>query len=164
MTTELTTWLLCLDPGKASGCAIINTTPLQSDRKSPVSIVFSGEIQPDDLNDWLLETFKLAAKDGIGLECVCEDFIITPQTGKNSAAPWSLKKIGVLEFLGWLYKVPITFQTPAAAKSFVTNERLKSVGLWHKGGAGHANDALRHGALFLVSKKGWDHPGLIISG
>jgi hypothetical protein len=34
------------------------------------------------------------------------------------------------------------------------NPALKHLGIWHKGGEGHANDAIRHGLLALV-KTGW---------
>lgn len=160
MTTK--TYLLCLDPGKASGVALLDTTGLQTDNTDDVTIVESGELAPAELNTWLMRQFARAVEDKAALEAVCEDFIITTQTGKNSAAPWSLKKIGVLEFLCEMYGVPLTLQTPAAAKSFVSNQRLRNLGLWHKGGAGHANDALRHGALYLVNKRGWNPENLLI--
>lgn len=155
------TYLLCLDPGKASGVAVLETSSLQEDATADVEIVETGELQPSELNGWLLTWFNRALVEGAGLECVCEDFLITPQTGKNSTADWSLKKIGVLEFLGEMFQVKVTLQTPAAAKSFVDNKRLRALGLWHKGGAGHANDALRHGVLYLVNKRGWNPPDLL---
>jgi hypothetical protein len=34
------------------------------------------------------------------------------------------------------------------------NEALKKLDYWHKGGEGHALDAIRHGLLYLA-KKGW---------
>jgi len=158
---SMETRLLCLDPGKTSGCAILDTSELQENQSGEVKILMTGELSPEELDDWLIESFSSALADKAGFETVCEDFIITPQTGKNSAAPWSLKKIGVLEFLGRRYNVPVTLQTPAAAKSFVSNDRLRALGLWHKGGAGHANDALRHGVLYLVSKRGWNPENLL---
>lgn len=157
------TYLLCLDPGKASGCAILDTTTLQTDRTGDVEIVETVELQPSELNVWLLAWFNRALVEKAGLEAVCENFLITPQTGKNSTADWSLKKIGVLEFLGEMFSISVTLQTPAAAKSFVDNKRLRALGLWHKGGAGHANDALRHGVLYLVNKRGWN-PEDLLSG
>lgn len=157
----MTTYLLCLDPGLASGVAVLETSELQEDRAGAVSIIESGELQPKELNAWLLAWFNRAVEEKAGLECVCENFLITPQTGKNSTADWSLKKIGVLEFLGEMYSVNVTLQTPAAAKSFVDNKRLRALGLWHKGGAGHANDALRHGVLYLVDKRGWNPKNLL---
>jgi hypothetical protein len=34
------------------------------------------------------------------------------------------------------------------------NEALKKLEYWHRGGAGHALDAIRHGLLYLA-KNGW---------
>jgi hypothetical protein len=48
----------------------------------------------------------------------------------------------------------ITFQAPVDAKTMFSNESLKKIGTWHKGGDGHANDAIRHALLKLV-KSGW---------
>lgn len=149
--------LLCLDPGKASGVGILDYSDLDN-----IEIVFSGELQPVDLYKWLSQTFYDAKQAGDSLECVAEDFLITPQTGKNSAAPWSLKGNGALELMCTLYEVPYTYQTPARAKNFVPNDRLKAVGLWHKGGEGHARDALRHGVLYLVEKKNWRPENLLV--
>jgi len=48
----------------------------------------------------------------------------------------------------------ISFQTPADAKALFPNEALRKVGTWHKGGEGHALDAIRH-ALLKLTKLGW---------
>lgn len=157
------TYLLCLDPGKASGVALLDTTSLQEDGGAPVTIVTSAELQPEDLDGWLMEQFARAIEEGAALEAVCEAFLITPQTGKNSFAPWSLMKIGVLDFLCRMYGVPFKLQTPADAKSFVSNQRLRDLELWHRGGAGHANDALRHGVLYLIRERGWSPEKLLVA-
>src|SRR5690242_210005 len=47
---------------------------------------------------------------------ICESFIITPQTGKNSQAPWSLENIGIVRFFCAKAGMPLVFQTPAQAK------------------------------------------------
>jgi hypothetical protein len=48
----------------------------------------------------------------------------------------------------------IIFQSPADAKAMFSNEKLKKLEFWHKGGEGHALDAIRHAVLRLV-KIGW---------
>jgi hypothetical protein len=48
----------------------------------------------------------------------------------------------------------IYFQSPADAKAMFDNPKLKKLDYWHKGGEGHALDAIRHGLLRLV-KIGW---------
>jgi hypothetical protein len=88
---------------------------------------------------------------------VCERFVITAQTVRNSQAPFSLEQIGVLKHLCRSngYKAEdIGFQSPVDAKTMFPNEALKKIGTWHKGGEGHANDAIRH-ALLKLAKTGW---------
>lgn len=48
----------------------------------------------------------------------------------------------------------IIFQTPADAKAMFPNDKLKKLEYWHRGGEGHALDAIRHGLLRLA-KSGW---------
>ena len=48
----------------------------------------------------------------------------------------------------------IIFQSPADAKAMFDNPKLKKLEYWHKGGEGHALDAIRHGLLRCV-KLGW---------
>lgn len=93
----------------------------------------------------------------IPLEVVCERFTINAQTVRNTQAPYSLEQIGILkQCLMDIGVAPddIYFQSPADAKAMFTNEKLKKLGYWHKGGEGHALDAIRHGLLRLV-KSGW---------
>jgi hypothetical protein len=55
------------------------------------------------------------------------------------------------------HKMPtesIIFQSPADAKAMFPNEKLKKIGYWHKGGEGHALDAIRH-AVLRLAKSGW---------
>jgi len=48
----------------------------------------------------------------------------------------------------------IYFQPPANAMAMFDNKKLKKLEYWHKGGAGHALDAIRHALVRLVAK-GW---------
>jgi hypothetical protein len=86
----------------------------------------------------------------------CERFTITAQTVRNSQAPYSLEQIGVLKHLcresGHSVDA-ISFQAPVDAKRMFPNEVLRGLGIWHRGGAGHANDAIRHALLALVRQK-----------
>lgn len=85
---------------------------------------------------------------------VIEDFKITTGTGKLGSPDWSLRLIGAVEYLGFKYDIPVVKQYPSNAKAFSTNDKLRAVDMWHKGGAGHANDSLRHAMLYMV-KHGW---------
>lgn len=96
---------------------------------------------------------------------VCENFYITRETAKKSAAPWSLKLIGVMDYLcaeAGLWE-PV-MQSPGDAKNFSTDPRLKVLG-WYKGSgggfAGHADDASRHLLLYLAKNRLIDLKGLV---
>lgn len=83
---------------------------------------------------------------------VCESFIITPQTAKNTQAPWSLELIGVARMVSELYlQRPLILQQPASAKRFSSDVRLQRMG-WYLRGRGHANDASRHLLLLMATR------------
>jgi hypothetical protein len=143
--------ILSVDPGKASGIALLKWSEVKEEK--PV-IDFSVEVGP--------EAFAQMIDVGLmnvhaNFHVVCERFTINAQTVRNSQAPYSLEQIGVLKHLcrvkGYNPE-SIIFQSPADAKNMFPNEALKKVGIWHKGGEGHANDALRHALLKFV-KSGW---------
>lgn len=152
--------LICVDPGLLTGVALL------SRGDDTVSVVDSAELPEDEVAAWLriqLHGWTEQEAAGVDVNVVVEQFFITAQTAKNSQAPWSLELIGVTKQVlrdecydtGRVY-----WQKPSAAKSVVPNEKLHRLGLWHKGGAGHANDAIRHGALCLI-KRGWVDPRML---
>jgi hypothetical protein len=151
--------VLSVDPGKASGIAALRWS---GDSDETPEILFSDEIQPEDYADAVLRGLSYR-EEADTFRVVCERFVINAQTAKNSQAPYSLEQIGILKHLCRIndYAVDsIMFQAPVDAKSMFPNPTLKKIGIWHKGGEGHANDALRHGLLALVRLK-WV-PSLII--
>ena len=130
--------MIAIDPGKTTGVA-----------------VWSGDVHADQDEDWLrcchrLEAW-LAAWSGPTV-VVIERFIINVNTVGNSQAPWSLELIGVARYLAHKYGADYVLQTPADAKNFMKDERLKKLG-WHRKGKVHANDALRHLGLYVFSHK-----------
>lgn len=135
--------LLAVDPGLMTGVSMVDVSDLDSPK-----VIWSGE--------WDIETFhtkidELMKNEDGELGLVYENYIITDETSKKSQQPWSLHLIGVMNYFGWKYSVPITIQKPSD-KQFASNERLKSVDFWHVGGAGHANDSLRHAMVWIVNK------------
>jgi hypothetical protein len=48
----------------------------------------------------------------------------------------------------------IYFQSPADAKAMFSNEKIRILEYWHRGGEGHALDSIRH-ALLRLAKSGW---------
>lgn len=124
--------------------------------KDPV-LIWSGEYQQHEYAMPIRKTLAEIVFGGDDLDVVCERFTINAQTVKNSQAPYSLEQIGILKqcMMDMGMKADdIFFQSPADAKAMFTNEKLKKLGYWHKGGEGHALDAIRHGLLRLV-KTGW---------
>lgn len=147
--------LLCVDPGLLTGVAALERID------DNVKLLGSAERNEDQFANW----FRTMLDEGVNeeqhhgqvLSIVCEQFFITAQTAKNSQAPWSLENIGImkqcLRDIGYPLE-RVFWQKPSAAKLVVPNDKLHRLELWHRGGAGHANDAIRHGVLCLI-KRGW---------
>jgi hypothetical protein len=145
-------YVLSIDPGKASGVALLSWDGTD---ENP-NILLSKEVQPEEFAI-PVETLLNSYRNEDSLSVVCERFTINAQTVRNSQAPYSLEQIGVLKHLcrtNMYDPERIIFQSPADAKAMFPNEALKKVGAWHVGGEGHANDAIRHAILRLV-KTGW---------
>ncbi len=148
-----------VDPGKTSGIAALRWSGRPDETPE---ILFSDEVQPENYADAIVKGLSYR-EEASTFRVVCERFVINSQTAKNSQAPYSLEQIGILKHLCRTndYAVDfIMFQAPVDAKSMFPNPTLKKIGIWHRGGDGHANDALRHGLLALVRLK-WV-PSLII--
>jgi hypothetical protein len=153
--------MFCCDPGLVSGVGILRWTPEKGVEKS---ITFEGSLdEVGEAAEWFLTDHE--AKDA---EMVAERFVITPRTGTLASPDWSLKVCGALEWL--VYKhwgLPgaetIAYQSAGDAKRMVPNTVLRSAGIWHRGGAGHANDALRHGIFRYATSwrmtDAWDDLG-----
>jgi hypothetical protein len=144
--------ILAVDPGKASGICCFTWESGQEPK-----LEWSGEYQPNEYVQPIREAIGQAFLGGYHLDVVCERFTINAQTVRNSQAPYSLEQIGVLKQAmrdAGIDENLLKFQSPADAKRMFTNEAIKKLEYWHKGGAGHALDAIRHGLLYLA-KNGW---------
>ena len=86
---------------------------------------------------------------------VCEAFVIRQNTHKLDAGAFSetTDRIGAMRLLAELAEVPFHRQTPAQAKSFATDEKLRRLGWFNPTPGGHANDATRHLLIYLVGIK-----------
>lgn len=129
--------VIAVDPGKTTGYATWGSGVLKADQDEDV-LNFAHR-----LDIWL----DVAKSDGV---VVCERFIINVNTVGNTQAPWSLELIGICRYLAAKHRAPFVLQTPADAKQFMKDERLKKLEWWQKGKP-HANDALRHLGLYLVT-------------
>lgn len=146
--------VLSVDPGKATGVCLVSWSGVPEE--TPV-VEFSEEVLPEDFANTVKSI--LARKNNYDIfRVACERFTITTQTGKNSQAPFSLEQIGVLKHLcreDEIHPDTISFQAPVDAKSMFPNPALQKLETWHRGGEGHANDAIRHGLLCLVKSAKW---------
>lgn len=128
--------VLAFDPGKMTGWARLHAGESFQ----------SGEQPLDHVLHFVFETLKQEFKPVL----ICEDFVVTMETLKKSRQMYSTEGIGALRFLANEYQCEFILQTPAAAKRFSTNEKLKRIGWWNPG-KNHANDAARHLLLYGVS-------------
>ena len=81
---------------------------------------------------------------------VCESFI--PRPGVRTWQPDALEMIGALRYICRRDGVPFELQSPAEAKRFSTNARLKIMGWRNITPGGHADDAARHLLLAAVKR------------
>ena len=144
-------YILAVDPGKVTGVALFS----HESGSEPV-LEWSKELEQHEFAEVIRGIIWLGnVKNHIDI--VCERFVINSQTVRNSQAPYSLEVIGILKQCILDNGRPmddIFFQGPAEAMNMFDNKKLKKLEYWHKGGAGHALDAIRHGLLRLV-KRGW---------
>lgn len=144
-------YILSVDPGKLSGMALFS----REDGQDPV-LQWSKEVEQENVAE-IVRGALWAPEKRQSIDLVCERFIINAQTVRNSQAPYSLEVIGIVKQCLKDNGRPmddIYFQSPADAKAMFDNEKLKKLGYWHRGGEGHALDAIRHALLRLV-KTGW---------
>lgn len=133
--------ILAVDPGGTVGWA---TTDLRVDYLWP-DAVDAGESTPEEFLDR-----ARAALTGEWL-VVCERFTISSHTATLTAGGThdALDVIGCLKHLTRWAGGRFEFQTPAQAKKFVSNDQLRTLGLWRPA-QDHARDAIRHLVLGMV--------------
>lgn len=137
------TFLLGIDPGLCTGVALVDWTDF--DNPKPLS---SNELDTYQFYEYI-EAATTTLTDN--LHVVIENFNVTDRTAKLSEAPWSLQLKGIVDFLTWRFNSKSYAIHKPADKPFASNDKLRRVGFWHKGGAGHANDAYRHAMVRIVN-------------
>ena len=152
----MTIAILGVDPGKTSGIVLLLWS---GNRDEPPTLVVSEEATEETYASHIESAFYTAGFEADSVVVACERFIINQATVRNSQAPYSLEQIGVLKHLCRVARFApppeeIKFQAPVDAKNMFPNPALKKLGIWHKGGDGHALDAIRH-ALLALTRQGW---------
>ena len=132
--------ILAIDPGMMNGWA----------RWEDDDLTDYGEM---DHEEFATDVFQSLTLLGPWDAVVCEDYLITIQTLKKTRQLYSLHLIGFFKYLCRIMDIPFILQTPAEAKSFSTNDKLKALGWYFPTPDGHQNDAIRHLMLYLVNEK-----------
>jgi hypothetical protein len=139
--------VVAVDPGVTSGVAVVS---FHSDGTTEQHLSVEVDVGS------VYTTLKNLITEYPNASVVAEAFLITSRTGKLNAPGTSLEIIGALRAIlmdsgrGWF---ALSLQRPSDAKALVSNQMLSSIGLWHRGGGGHAMDALRHAALYAVKHR-----------
>lgn len=130
---------MAVDPGGTTGWCLW-------DDEAPAPL--AAEDQP---YDFLRKAHLLLQRDDADRSTVvCERFVITAATAKKSQQPDALHQIGALGYLArYEAGLDVHFQNPADVMRLATDERLRKLG-WYVPGKGHANDALRHLAVWCA--------------
>lgn len=152
----MTIAILAVDPGKTSGIALVIWGGGPDDKPQ---LVVSEEVTAEMYASVIESALLTAGFESDKIIMVCERFVINQQTVRNSQAPYSLEQIGVLKHLCRVARFApppedIKFQAPVDAKNMFPNPALKKLEVWHRGGEGHALDAIRH-ALLALTRQGW---------
>lgn len=149
-------YVIAIDPGLLTGASVVKIP----DGGDPVALE-TAELIPKAFAPWVRGWIDSLSHEGLefGKEwfIVCERFTINAATAKKTQAPWSLEQIGILKQCMRdvaLDEEALILQNPSDAMKMFDNDALRKVGVWHKGGGGHANDSLRH-ALLFAARTGW---------
>jgi hypothetical protein len=143
------TTMLSLDPGGTTGIAVIEYGDLEYQVIKTWQV--AGGLQGfldfhwDELDDWQFD------------QIVCESFDLREGVYGADLSPVYI--IGALEALYPNALMEIIYQKPSQ-KALCGDDRLRKLGL-HQPGKPHANDAVRHGIIYLRNKK---HTGVLKQG
>lgn len=130
--------LLALDPGEHTGVAVFK----QGQLKECTQLLCK-----DNPAQSIIEIFEMYQPTCV----VCEDYRIYKH--KTESHAWSdlftPRLLGMIELLCYQQEINLHLQMASTAKGFCTPEKLKEWGFWQKGKR-HADDAIKHGAYFLL--------------
>jgi hypothetical protein len=132
--------VIALDPGKQTGIATFGslyTPPFQA-----------WDAKYMDAMAWVHNALTFKFADLV----VCESITINASTHKKSQdVKASIEQIGITRYLCHYYDTQLVLQTPAEAKGFTTDKKLRAIDWWTVG-SDHARDATRHLVLALCER------------
>lgn len=132
--------VLAVDPGGVTGLAVYDAGT-------------------DTFRSWQADSYEQVVQD-VRDEClsgltrlVVESFVIRSNTHKLDPVAFALTTdlIGACRYIAYERGVPFSKQSPAEAKSFSTDDKLRRLGWYSPTPGGHANDATRHLLRYLAS-------------
>ena len=129
--------IYAFDPGKLTGVAVWDTD--------------TGGFYADQLTVTDLYEYIDSVCDVIGYGQI-EKFTITERTLKVARETEPMDVIGYLKYAAWRCGFEIGWSIPAEVMSTFPDPALKKAGMFTRG-KGHANDAARHLAWYLVRNK-----------
>jgi len=131
--------IIAIDPGVTTGVA------------RWVPEYFDGPFQSYQFTEHEFYGWIDEQADTIG-HCQIEKFTINAATVKKTVVYDSVYLIGYLRYKSWLHGFPIGFTNPSDVMGPFPDAALKRAGMF-KAGQGHANDAARHLAHYLVRSR-----------
>lgn len=139
----MSTNVFCVDPGVTTGWALLRGLALPQDENS-IDMLCGQFMGSEDQQ--ALDMAKII--DTIG-KCVVviEDFV-PQQLNKDRHFLSPIRVTAKLELLLYQRNLQCTKQMPSTAKATIKDDYMREIGLWTPGQP-HANDAVRHGLLFL---------------
>jgi|BioPla2DNA2_1021312.scaffolds.fasta_scaffold122969_2 hypothetical protein len=136
--------LLTIDPGETTGWAFFKYGELST----------TGQIVIDKHN--LADSIEPLMNDIQPTVVVLENYRVYPWKMKQHS--WSNlftpQLIGAIQYLCSQRKIPVYLQMANQAKTFCTDDKLKTWGFWRRGEK-HARDAIRHGCYWLLFNREW---------
>lgn len=142
--------LLSLDPGHTTGWALFVNGSFYNAGTS--NTVLENKIMNWEAIETLFDIIRPTC-------VVCEDYrMYADKSQQHIGQPvYTLRLIGVIEYLCYLKDIPIYYQMASHAKSFWKDAKLKQLGI--NVSNKHARDAVRHACNLLAFNK--DYKGEI---
>jgi hypothetical protein len=130
--------VLAVDPGGTTGIAFYEDGFFTSYQRDCY----------EDAVDSIVDCVRPPSLDAL----VCEGFHIRGNTHKLDAGAFSQTTdlIGACRFVASEKGIPFIRQTPAQAKGFATDDKLRTLGWYNPSKGGHQNDAARHLLVYLA--------------
>lgn len=130
--------VLSIDPGLATGMALWDGWSFESWQEEDGLLAANSvwhHCEHTELDEIAMENFHLG----------------TGRAAKTTAGSRiTLELMGAIRFIALYFDVPVHFQEPADARSFSTNDKLKTAGFITPANPDHQRSAARHLLLRLV--------------